>query len=697
MPKEMILSKTDFFKNDFDSIQFSHLDNLFSTSNLSYIELENDFPSIKDDFDTLSALIENYFLEEKKKLDNLDSSVQKDAENSFYEQEIRAWYYCYACCKFLEAERERYHENPKHREVIAYQKRAQDIKKIIQGKLESYCGRKNVWHPDNKLDENIEANFNEQEQYQGEKLAVTLRPANVVYQTLKELVEDIRKTLRKTWEDLKDAPLTATKNWISLFNMYRIFWVFLRVTTTSLLHFLREIRVFDAIKQLFNKTVNEKLWIARMERGNILTNFLSVGYYAVRFSMNIAMIIKHTWLVDKSIKDEVNSSWYKRLMAELHKRHNQMLNDGLWGVVNGLTNYAWFFNFSSWFVNYLTIAFLVVDFMLVLEGYFVVTRKKFKDSLARLSLKENQTPIDQLFQLQIDDLKRQWNASFGAMIYQSVAAAIFVGAFTAACFFGTPLMGFVLFGSCVFAIAMYLTSDIANNLFKSILDYRAIGSDKANEEKKENAKKVIRANTKDLLLSILERTLLPIAAIALVVVCWQAAAIALAAYITYKLLMWHKDNHPKNIIEDKPVAPVESLSENSHLDKPSVSHEHGLGAYASISSKPDVIAKQDSKGNIYRDSVGFFSRGTSVHRQNNNEIPEATNSRDSVVSPSIGSASRPATVEQPLTQPRVSTADDLWRMFKQYGQISADESSTKPVDLICQISQSTSPFNEVFQ
>lgn len=644
--KQDIFKKSDFLSlgtRGFKDINFQDLAEQFSTTNLSYSDLVSEYRSIEDDYNTLHPLIENYFSAEKKSVTSLNQDTLTDTfQRDIDEQKIRAWYYAWSCCKFLEAHWLLYHNDSQHKDVIAYQKKAEEIENTIKRELMLFCSTYNQPHPDNQDQPHQIKNIVEDPQA---LLVVKQQPANVAVRTLKELRDDIRKAFKTMVDDIKDAPLSQAKSWLSFFNMYRIFWVFVRVTTTQFLLFLRQKHIFDTFELWFNKSIAEKRWIAWMEKGNIATNFLSVGYYAVRAIMNLSMIIKHIWFVNQSIKDDVNTSKIKRLMAELHKRHVILLNDLCWGTINGLTNYAWFFQFSAGLVQYLTVGFLMLDFLLVLDDYWFVTRKRYKDSLARLQSYENLDPrAKELNNQQIADYKIQWNAALATTIYQSVAAAIFVSAFATSFFFAAPLMGAILFGLCVLAVTMYLTAGKANLLFHSTLKHRAIKPDTEQHiAEKENAKKEIYNNSKDLFLSILEKSLLPTITITLLVVCWQAAVVFTALYLGYKLYMWNRSKHPV-------VSPADNAS-------PSVATDAGKDI-AEADSLMSLRLQEGGQGKFK-----LFDRSTSspqLYRTSDigsavqNTTPDgasADGGRDS-----IPFTARPSTTATPQSQ-------RLWNMF----------------------------------
>lgn len=642
--KQDIFKKSDFLRVDprhlnyieFKDINFYVLAEQFSTNTLTYSDLVRDYRAIEDDYNTLHPRIENYFSAQMNNATDLYTIKLRDSvKPELDEQKIRAWYYAWSCCKFLEAHWLLYHNDPQHKDVIAYQKKAEEIENTIKRELMVFCSTYGQLHPDNPDQPHKIKNIEEESQA---LLVVNPQPANAVVRTLKDLRDDIRKALKTVVDDIKDAPLSQARNWLSFFNMYRIFWVFVRVTTTQLLLFLRQKHIFDTFELWFNKSIAEKRWIAWMEKGNIATNFLSVGYYAVRFIMNLSMIIKHIWFVNESIKDDVKTSKIKRLMAELHKRHVVLLNDLCWGTINGLTNYAWFFQFSAGLVQYLTVGFLMLDFLLVLDGYWLVTRKRYKDSLARLQSYEDLDPrAKALNDQQIADYKIQWNAALAKTIYQSVAAAIFVSAFATSFFFATPLMGAILFGLCVLAVTMYLTDGKAELLFHSTLTHRAIKP--VTEQliaEKEKARTAIYKNSKDLFLSILEKALLPTITITLLVVCWQAALVFAALYLGYKLYMWNRSKHPE-------VSPANNAS-------PVATDAAKNTAEADSQSPPLLNGAVQGNNKV----VGFFDRRPSSPQQQPsqrkdsavyNTTPDAASvdgGRDS-----ISSTVRPSTTETP--------------------------------------------------
>ncbi len=105
------------------------------------------------------------------------------------------------------------------------------------------------------------------------------------------------------------AHTSAIQSWVSWLNMQRLSVTFSRLYWSE---YAKPNHPFIPLMPFFNA--------------------LSVGLFAIRISINLAMILKHTVLGQEG-------TWFERLMIEAQCRHWVMVNDVLWGLINTLTNY----------------------------------------------------------------------------------------------------------------------------------------------------------------------------------------------------------------------------------------------------------------------------------------------------------------------------------------------------------------------
>lgn len=87
--------------------------------------------------------------------------------------------------------------------------------------------------------------------------------------------------------------VTAVKNKLGLMNLWRVNWVFCRLTMTSGLRYFRDMNIIDKFEDLMGSKFDEEEFIRRMEAPSYVINMLSVGLFAGRLLLNAAELIRH--------------------------------------------------------------------------------------------------------------------------------------------------------------------------------------------------------------------------------------------------------------------------------------------------------------------------------------------------------------------------------------------------------------------
>ena len=178
---------------------------------------------------------------------------------------------------------------------------------------------------------------------------------------------DVRSLQEKITADLgklASTPkhTTQIRDWLGFGNIYRILFVFSRLATKQSLLLARDLQWIEKLDQILGTHTDVDKMVSTINAPANLFNALSVGFFAARFILNTGVLLKHMFA---PTEEERLLSMGARLYQELSKRHCVMLNDVVWGTVNGLTNFASFFNISAPVANGVTAGFLVFDVSLL--------------------------------------------------------------------------------------------------------------------------------------------------------------------------------------------------------------------------------------------------------------------------------------------------------------------------------------------
>jgi hypothetical protein len=333
-------------------------------------------------------------------------------------------------------------------------------------------------------------------------------------------------------ENDQDTITVKLRSWLGEFNMYRLTFAFSRVT-------MRQFLLLNPLGESLK--INDMVTV--LDAPGDIFNALSVGIFAVRLSLNLALIFKHLFApTDK----EANISFKKRLFEELYKRHYHLLNDIAWGTVNLFCNYSAVFNLAAPVANWLTAGFLVFDMLLLLwsrhllQEEYLVKKSQYtceivglEELLRRdLSKEERQKHDNQLefVKAQAAQLELGWQKTNAAFQYSIGAALVFTAGFTAAFLFTVPAATVACYFVCTIAVAMYMTAD-AYGVYRQKA-YVLEQTELAQTDPK-NAQAELATARKAFISSMFKHTFIPLAVVTLYATCWPAAIALTVLYLGY--------------------------------------------------------------------------------------------------------------------------------------------------------------------
>lgn len=369
--------------------------------------------------------------------------------------------------------------------------------------------------------------------------------------------------------DLLKAPtrVSKTRDYVAAGNLERIYWYFCRTTITKSFLLARELQWLDRLGSALGRSIDADRIISILERPNPTLRVLSVGFFAFRFILNGAMLIKHTYGSKEEREDE-SYDWWMRLKGELYKRHPSMVNDIVWGTVNFITNYNSLVGIPDPTAGWIVAGFLFFDFAwLVYHRYLEEQEYRAqKSQLEREWCQAKDELTSCLEQLKNEDLKKEerdrlharceflsahiaslkkqsdqldisWGALSSTFWFNSAAALLLAAGFTASMVLTAPVMVLACYAICTFAVAMYLSADAFKKYQEKNLqfEYANIHKDEMTPVEMAKVMKDYYQARNEFILTMAKNVLMPTLFIVTFAVCWEAALVLTAAYIGYQL------------------------------------------------------------------------------------------------------------------------------------------------------------------
>lgn len=385
-----------------------------------------------------------------------------------------------------------------------------------------------------------------------------------------EETERLNQEIDEEMKNLASQPVTttATRQLLGKTNLQRLVFTFSRLTIRQTLQLAKDLNWLESLDNLLGTHTDVNNMTAILDGAGVYFNLFSVGLFASRFAINIAMIAKHTFAPNG---EEAKLSRKERFLKELYDRHYYLLNDLAWGVVNLLCNYNQLFDLSSAFANWLTAGFLLFDLSLLLVEFYLAEQEynkqkgQYQTELAsyRALIDNTETTAEdkrryaehcQIIERQLVELDIQRQNKIGAIWCDIAAAILLATGFTAALIFAAPAVIIASYFVCILASATYLS----DSAFGKYQEKRFIvqQQEQAHLDAK-IATQEMQAARNDFILSMVKYTTVPIALVVAFTICWPAAIVLTAAYlglfdkVASKVMDAFSANKSTNEIEEK--------------------------------------------------------------------------------------------------------------------------------------------------
>jgi hypothetical protein len=366
---------------------------------------------------------------------------------------------------------------------------------------------------------------------------------------------------RKLSEDLGElfsTPFHTTKirDWLGFANIYRIHFLFCRLTVKQSLLVARDLKLFDKLDDILGRHTDVDAMVSVINAPAEIFNVLSVGLFAARLVLNAGVLVKHTFFPANG--EEVIPAPTRGSYA-LNDRLCTILNDIAWGSVNGVCNFAKYSKISDFFAGWLTAGFLVFDVSLLLyrrhcaykEYVQVRDQYEYEKGVLTSAILKNVMSSEQCIQYKVLDdqliqLNIEWETTNQTLLFNVAAATLLLAGFSASMLLAASATSVALcYMVCTIAVAMYITADIYGEYQGASLQFQQSGWEIQYLQKQEHIskeqtdhlnlleQKALTARN-DFIIAMVKNTVMPLLIVATFAASIEAGFILAIAYVGYE-------------------------------------------------------------------------------------------------------------------------------------------------------------------
>lgn len=364
------------------------------------------------------------------------------------------------------------------------------------------------------------------------------------------VVKQWQEQLKHDLGELASTPRHVEKirDWVAFTNITRMQIVFSRLAIKQSLVILQGSHLLELIDAFLGKPTDVGGMMSMLDAPTGVFNVLSVGVFVARFALNMGMLLKHIFIPNDA---EKKLPLGERFTQELAKRHCDMLNDLVWGTVNGLTNYASYFNISAPVANWIMAGFLLFDVSLLFyrkrlaEQSYMLKKEQYEQEIKELDLG---SPSRVLLEAQLAELERNWQATNATYWFNVSAALLLMTGFSASLLLANPVAAPVCFLVCAVAIAMYISGDLYGNYHEKHLLLQ-----QAEQEGRDSthAYKALQEARSEFITSMVKNTVMPMLIMGVFAVSWPAALALTVLFIGYESTKGYFKQNPTPELELK--------------------------------------------------------------------------------------------------------------------------------------------------
>lgn len=387
-----------------------------------------------------------------------------------------------------------------------------------------------------------------------DKIKASLKGERVVRENKKDdaFLTRVGKAVSNDVVELFKTPtqLSKLRDKVGFYNIIRIYWVFCRLTFTNSLRLLRDVKILELLENAIGKNIDVDVVVDTLEAPNSIFRGLSVGFFLARLFLNSLVTIKH---MAGSSSKERSLPLKERFYLEIYKRHPVFLNDIVWAVVNGVTNYAQVFHISAAAAGWITAGFMLFDFALILwrrhlaEEEYNTKKAQYTAEQQHCLHMEDLERYD-LLTRQLKNLEISWQAKNSTFLFNAAAALMLGAGFSASMLFASPALIVVSYAVCMVAVAMYLSDGAYNNYKEKSLRLQQAHIENVPADDLKRVLEEYQAARNEFIFTMIKNTVMPTLILATFAVCWQAAVVLIAVYAAYEL--WNAYCRKKNASQE---------------------------------------------------------------------------------------------------------------------------------------------------
>lgn len=388
-------------------------------------------------------------------------------------------------------------------------------------------------------------------EYKNLRLKIKNRLLNIKENVASEeaFIESLKESYLKGFRNLMSSPfhISQIRDYVAFSNLCRVYWVFCRLTLTTGLTLAKDLQLIDKLDAVLGTHTDVDKIISVIQAPNGVLNYLSVGFFLMRFMIDAGLLIRHTFFpTDEEKKDKTTA--LERFKYELYKRHCNFANDLVWATVNFLTNFNHITHIPGPVAGAITAVFLGFDVCMTLykcqlaKQEYLIKKAQYEQEIEEynkrlMQLKDvaeikNAAAHIAMLQAQLKELEIDWRTKQGTFYFVAAAAALLMLGFTASLLFTPPGIIVASFFVCTLATAMYLSAGAYSNFQEKSL--RLEQAQLAGKDL-EVAFKEYQAARNDFIFTMVKNTVMPALLITTFAICWPAAIALTAMYIGYEI------------------------------------------------------------------------------------------------------------------------------------------------------------------
>ncbi|WP_367608036.1 hypothetical protein [Legionella sp. W05-934-2] len=380
----------------------------------------------------------------------------------------------------------------------------------------------------------------------------------------KQFLAALSQTFQDTWDEAKQSVLNPGKfaQTIGYINLSRIVLVLSRLSLSQVFVVLEENKILEKLGKLLNRNITSAEIIAKMGTVSGLFNALSVIMFGSRLVRNLAATFYFTFCPTEEAKKALPDV-LSRLYHQLYQKKGALLNDSVWVVINGVTNYQ-LFGMSAFASMGITAGFMFFDVAVLLylkycdEQVYIKKQQQYDqeikallDSLSAQSLSEveKNSLLMQLKVLEKQKMYNQinWRQTAAVYNFQTLAALMLGTGFSFSILVASPIVVIACYSICLVAVSMILAGNDYGKLqaIKGKIEHAdALELDKAVLEKE------YQQARQDLVKNLVKNTVVPSILIGTFLVCWEAALVLTVSYLVVEGFKYYQQHIAANLVEE---------------------------------------------------------------------------------------------------------------------------------------------------